>query len=140
MDGTNPSQEESKLVRTPDGTKRWYVGSKLHRTDGPAFEGIDGTKMWMQHGRLHREDGPAMVHPDGKEEFYLNGTHVEKKDYDAFFARLAREKREMEELEAARKQKLVDDAHAKSAAGDHDKLREAAKQNQRFRLPKPPRP
>jgi hypothetical protein len=139
-DGTIPSSAESKLVRTPDGTKRWYVGSQLHRTDGPAFEGIDGTKMWMQHGRLHREDGPAMIHPDGKEEFYIAGEHLEKQAFIEMQARIAAEAKAAERREAERKQKIIDDAHAKAAAGTQDKLREAAKENQKFRLPRPPKP
>jgi hypothetical protein len=139
-DGTTPSSAESKLVRTPDGTKRWYLGMLLHRTDGPAFEGIDGTKMWMQHGRLHREDGPAMIHPDGKEEYYIAGEHLEKQAFIEMQARIATEAKAAERREAERKQKIIDDAHAKAAAGTHDQLREAAKENQKFRLPKPPKP
>ena len=29
------------------GTKRWYnAAGKLHKVDGPAYEGADGTKAW----------------------------------------------------------------------------------------------
>ena len=29
-----------------NGTKRWYLNGKQHRTDGPAVEFKDGTKLW----------------------------------------------------------------------------------------------
>jgi hypothetical protein len=34
-----------------EGTKRWIVDGKLHRTDGPAIEYADGEKHWFQNGK-----------------------------------------------------------------------------------------
>ena len=34
-----------------NGTKRWYVDDKLHRTDGPAIEGANGDKFWYLDGK-----------------------------------------------------------------------------------------
>jgi hypothetical protein len=55
-----------------DGGKSWWLAGKLHRTDGPAVEGLDG-KMWAEHGQLHRVDGPAIEHADGSGEWFLRG-------------------------------------------------------------------
>ena len=32
------------------GDKSWYLNDKLHREDGPAFEGFDGHKEWWLNG------------------------------------------------------------------------------------------
>ena len=50
------SQPEMKVDN--NGTKYWYLGSKLHREDGPAVEFIDGEKYWYLNNQFHREDGP----------------------------------------------------------------------------------
>ena len=34
------------------GNKRWWKDDKLHRDDGPAFEGADGYKEWYKNGEL----------------------------------------------------------------------------------------
>ena len=44
----------------PNGDKFWWLNGKLHREDGPAYEGANGNKSWYLNGKLHREDGPAM--------------------------------------------------------------------------------
>jgi hypothetical protein len=82
-DGTKRWYLNDKLHRTdggpaveyPDGTKRWYLNGKLHRTDGgPAIELSDGTKYWYLNGELHRSDGgPAIEYPDGRKYWWLNG-------------------------------------------------------------------
>ena len=41
----------SKCKTYPDGTKRWYLNDKLHRTDGPAIEYPDGTTYWYLKGK-----------------------------------------------------------------------------------------
>ena len=33
------------------GDKFWYVDNKLHRIDGPAYEGASGTKIWYVDGK-----------------------------------------------------------------------------------------
>ena len=57
----------------PGGSKEWYQKGKLHRLDGPAFEGSSGTKSWYQNGKLHRLDGPACEYSDGSKWWYQNG-------------------------------------------------------------------
>ena len=59
-----------------DGTKRWYLNGKLHRTDGPATEYTNGSKCWYLDGKLHREDGPAVECADGTKCWYLNGEEL----------------------------------------------------------------
>ena len=58
-----------------DGTKRWWLHDKIHRTDGPAIEWANGTKVWYLNGRLHRTDGPAAEYSNGDTDWYLNGQH-----------------------------------------------------------------
>jgi len=54
------------------GDKFWYVNNKLHRIDGPAYEGADGTKVWYQNGKRHRVDGPAVEYASGTKCWYLD--------------------------------------------------------------------
>ena len=54
------------------GTKRGYKNGKLHREDGPAFEGVDGSKWWCLNGKSHREDGPAIIWADGTKAWWLD--------------------------------------------------------------------
>ena len=62
-----------------DGSKNWFLDSKLHREDGPAAEFADGTKVWYFEGKRHREDGPAVERPSGTKEWYLEGVgHTEE--------------------------------------------------------------
>lgn len=73
------------------GDKYYYNDkemTKLHRTDGPAFEGSDGSKEWRIDGKLHREDGPAVEWEDGRQAWYLNH---EKLSYQEFIRRTAPE-------------------------------------------------
>ncbi len=55
------------------GTKRWYLGDKPHREDGPAIEYANGHKQWCKHGEFHRKDGPAIEYADGTKVWYING-------------------------------------------------------------------
>ena len=55
------------------GDKRWYLGDKLHREDGPALEYADGDKCWYLTGNYHRTDGPAIELATGSKYWYLNG-------------------------------------------------------------------
>jgi hypothetical protein len=58
-----------------DGSRYWCLNGKLHREDGPAFEGTNGTKEWLLNGKRHREDGPAVEHYDGTKKWFLKGKH-----------------------------------------------------------------
>lgn len=43
----------------------WYLGTDLHRYDGPARTECEGKiiyKWWYNHGKVHRTDGPALEH------------------------------------------------------------------------------
>ena len=55
-----------------NGDKGWYLNGKLHREDGPAFEGAGGDKVWWLNGKRHREDGPAIEWANGSKSWYLN--------------------------------------------------------------------
>jgi len=58
------------------GTKRWYLGYKLHRLDGPAIEYTDGYKEWRYHHKRHRLDGPAIIWGDEHKEWWISGHPV----------------------------------------------------------------
>jgi len=45
-----------------DGTQRWYLNGKVHRTDGPAAIWADGSQFWYLNGQSHRADGPAVIY------------------------------------------------------------------------------
>ena len=43
------------------GTRRYYSSdNQLHRESGPAVEYTTGETQWCQNGLLHRTDGPAL--------------------------------------------------------------------------------
>lgn len=62
------------------GTKRWRLNGKLHRTDGPAVIWVDGLNEWCEewwlNGKRHRTDGPAVIWFDGLKEWWVNGKQV----------------------------------------------------------------
>lgn len=53
---------------TSRGVRRWYAGSMLHRTDGPAVES-DQLELWYEYSQLHREGGPASIERAGARYF-----------------------------------------------------------------------
>jgi len=64
-------------IEYSDGMRRWLLGYKLHRSDGPAVEYPDGSKFWYQNGQLHRTDGPAIESICGYHGWYLFGERYE---------------------------------------------------------------
>ena len=76
------NSQEPKVVTDAEETKRWYLGDKLHRMDGPAVEFADGTKAWYQNDKLHRIDGPAIEYTSGTKSWWLNDklSHIEYAD------------------------------------------------------------
>jgi hypothetical protein len=66
-------REDGPAWEGVNGTKEWYINGKLHREDGPACEGADGAKQWWLNGKRHRVDGPAIECADGRKEWFLNG-------------------------------------------------------------------
>ena len=65
----------------PNGDKSWYLNGKLHREDGPAYEGANGTKSWYLNGKRHREDGPAVEYANGSKFWYLNDEEVTEEEH-----------------------------------------------------------
>ena len=55
---------ENKIEHGEMHDAYWYLGTKLHRYDGPARtdckNGIIEYKEWYNHNKLHRTDGPAL--------------------------------------------------------------------------------
>ena len=64
-----------------NGYKAWYLNGKLHREDGPAYEGASGYKAWYLNGKRHREDGPAMEWANGYKAWWLNGKEVTEEEH-----------------------------------------------------------
>ena len=61
-------------VEFQDGEVHYYLGGKLHRTDGPAYVNDQGDEEWYTHGKRHREDGPAVtIGQFGRAEFWVEG-------------------------------------------------------------------
>jgi hypothetical protein len=75
-------REDGPAYEGVDGTKIWYLNDKLHREDGPAYEGTYGTKEWFLNGLLHREDGPAYEGADGTKVWYLNGVYHTEEEFN----------------------------------------------------------
>ena len=46
-----------------DGSKRWFLNDKLHRTDGPAVEYPDGSKFWYLNGKRHNPPPKSYKNP-----------------------------------------------------------------------------
>src|SRR3989304_1456838 len=68
----NGKKEGLSIIEQANGSKEWYINTKLHRENGPAIELADGSKYWYINGQLHREDGPAVELADGSKEWYIN--------------------------------------------------------------------
>lgn len=69
-----------------DGAKEWRVNDKLHREDGPAYEGADGTKFWYRYGKRSREDGPAVIRAAGPsygtKEWWIDGKKLSEAEFN----------------------------------------------------------
>ena len=73
---------EYKVKVWANGTKEWYLNGKLHREDGPAYEGTNGTKYWCLNGNRHREDGPAIEDANGSKWWFLNGKCLTEEQFN----------------------------------------------------------
>jgi len=62
--------------------RMWLLNGKLHREDGPAYEGVDGYHAWWVNSRRHREDGPAIEYADGDRAWYLNGIEMSEEEHE----------------------------------------------------------
>ena len=74
-------REDGPAYEGASGNKSWYLNGKLHREDGPAIEYASGTKFWCLNDKLHREDGPAMEWANGDKEWYLNDEEVTEEEH-----------------------------------------------------------
>jgi len=72
---------QPKQYEYPDGTKSWRLNGRLHREDGPAYEGITGHKEWWLNGKRHRLDGPAVEYPNGYKAWFLNGKQYTEEEF-----------------------------------------------------------
>lgn len=64
------------------GTRHWWINGKLHREDGPAYEGANGSRSWWINGKRHREDGPAIEGADGSREWWINGNNMTESEFN----------------------------------------------------------
>ncbi len=79
--GNKLHREDGPALERLDGSKCWYLKDKRHREDGPAIEDANGSKWWYLNDKLHREDGPAFEYPDGTKYWFLNGKKFSFEDY-----------------------------------------------------------
>jgi len=66
-------REDGPAYEGASGYKAWFLNDMRHREDGPAIERANGDKEWYLHGKLYREDGPAVEYANGNKAWYLNG-------------------------------------------------------------------
>jgi hypothetical protein len=76
-------REDGPAFEGSDGSKCWWLNGKRHREDGPAFEGSGGSKFWYLNDKFHREDGPAVEYPDGTKFWFLNGEELTEQEHKA---------------------------------------------------------
>jgi hypothetical protein len=43
-------------IKYANGSKLWYLNDRIHREDGPAYEGVDGEIQWFLNGKEYKED------------------------------------------------------------------------------------
>ena len=76
-----PDKEKTGKFKFTDGTIIYYNNGRIHRSDGPAFEG-GCTTEWLINGVHHRLDGPAIEFSDGRKEFYIEGKRCTKTEFN----------------------------------------------------------
>ena len=75
--GRKYHREDGPAIEWEDGDKEWWLHGYRHREDGPAVERVSGAKQWWLNGKRHREDGPANERSNGHKEWWLNGKYVD---------------------------------------------------------------
>src|SRR6056300_372235 len=80
---TKLHREDGPAFEGASGDKEWWLNDKRHREDGPAVEWVIGYKAWWINGKRHREDGPAFEWSDGYKEWYLNGEKLTEEEFNA---------------------------------------------------------
>ncbi len=76
-------REDGPAIEHENGNKMWYLNGHVHREDGPAIANSSGYKAWYKDGGYHRDDGPAREFPNGRVEYWLNGDHLTKDQWEA---------------------------------------------------------
>jgi hypothetical protein len=69
-------REDGPAFEGSNGDKEWSINGLFHREDGPALEHASGARQWRINGMLHREDGPALEWPTGAKHWYINGNKL----------------------------------------------------------------
>ena len=64
-----------------NGDRSWWINGKLHREDGPAYEGAYGDRSWWINGKPHREDGPAVEQADGTRQWWIDGERLTEEEF-----------------------------------------------------------
>ena len=75
--------EHGPAIIFANGSKQWFINSKLHNEHGPAIIFANGTKYWYINGNLHNENGPAASYSDGTKRWYLNGIEYTESEWKA---------------------------------------------------------
>ena len=73
--GTSVHREDGPAIVWHNGGREWYINDELHREDGPA-QILSGHEFWYQKGLRHRVDGPAVVTSKGEIEFWVKGEEI----------------------------------------------------------------
>ena len=83
--------------------KKYYLGNKLHRKNGPAIIWYYKNrqifkKIYFKNGKYHREDIPAIIHYDkngniSEERYYFNGNEINQEDINFYFPVDSKEKK-----------------------------------------------
>jgi len=76
---------DENAIFTPDGYISWELDGKLHRLGAPAVIAPNGTWQWRRNGVLHRIDGPAIIMADGSKEYWVDGRHMTKKQFNDLY-------------------------------------------------------
>ena len=74
-------RERGPAVIWPDGAEEWWLNGQLHRDVGPAVILLGGEEWWYRNDKLHREDGPAVIWADSAVEWFLNGKDLSFKEW-----------------------------------------------------------
>jgi len=74
--------QKPKLKIDELGNRFWILDGKLHREDGPAYEGYNGSKAWRINDKLHRDNGAAIEWSDGTKSWYLDGKEYREEEWE----------------------------------------------------------
>ncbi len=78
--GTELHRIDGPAIEHANGDKGWYLNNKRHRIDGPAVEYTNGDKAWYFYNKLHHINGPTINYNDGYKAWYFNDIKRKKKN------------------------------------------------------------